>query len=281
MIISKNCCHSPCGSVDWNLQREGEGDCWIASLPLRECGLKFSTICYNNRRLLSLPLRECGLKYRCNFWLLLIICHSPCGSVDWNSDWMTWLNRWSVTPLAGVWIEISAPAYSNLSVRVTPLAGVWIEILMLCIYSTFALCHSPCGSVDWNDYRLTETGRIIVTPLAGVWIEIGIKLLICFRLIVTPLAGVWIEIVPGSPDFLRERRHSPCGSVDWNAEYIDAIAVITVTPLAGVWIEIDLNEVQNVVNVVTPLAGVWIEIFIEPREEGFLWSLPLRECGLK
>ena len=84
--------------------------CWaLASLPLRECGLKSPIIrtaagvtavtplagvwieiqscryAYYGR-LLSLPLRECGLKYL-------------------NSE--TYANGIPVTPLAGVWIEIS------------------------------------------------------------------------------------------------------------------------------------------------------------------------------
>ena len=58
----------------------------------------------------SLPLRECGLK--------LSILH-PYSRGDF------------VTPLAGVWIEISAPIIRDVLPMVTPLAGVWIEILFL------------------------------------------------------------------------------------------------------------------------------------------------------
>ena len=58
--------------------------------------------------------------------------------------------RYIVTPLAGVWIEISSDEFKQVSLNVTPLAGVWIEIYNFC-------------------YKYFE---INVTPLAGVWIEI-------------------------------------------------------------------------------------------------------------
>ena len=37
----------------------------------------------------------------------------------------------TVTPLAGVWIEISLLFFLKVTVVVTPLAGVWIEIYQL------------------------------------------------------------------------------------------------------------------------------------------------------
>ena len=54
-----------------------------------------------------------------------------------------------VTPLAGVWIEISIRSGKRSNLSVTPLAGVWIEII-----------HISWISAD-----------VPVTPLAGVWIE--------------------------------------------------------------------------------------------------------------
>ena len=60
----------------------------------------------------------------------------------------------TVTPLAGVWIEINRRLQERIRRRVTPLAGVWIEI---------TACH---------DHHCYE----VVTPLAGVWIEIHIHL---------------------------------------------------------------------------------------------------------
>ena len=61
----------------------------------------------------------------------------------------------SVTPLAGVWIEILIIQKAKNTFFVTPLAGVWIEII------------TTVSSVKLHR----------VTPLAGVWIEIkkGLK----------------------------------------------------------------------------------------------------------
>ena len=208
------------------------------SLPLRECGLKFLSFCFHLWLLVSLPLRECGLKFQilkvglihytslplreCGLKSLISLprqwsnCHSPCGSVDWNTNKQGEVFSSFVTPLAGVWIEIILSSY--------------------CLTARFR--HSPCGSVDWNFCRWRKAVPIFVTPLAGVWIEIcvfiyfwigvrSLPLRECglkwyqFRYIhswqrVTPLAGVWIEIM-GSPHFSQG---------------------VSVTPLAGVWIEI-------------------------------------------
>ena len=78
----------------------------------------------------SLPLRECGLK---SYIIITFQCHIV------------------VTPLAGVWVEISVIGLSFGNERVTPLAGVWVEIAFTTIYSPGSL----------------------VTPLAGVWVEIS------------------------------------------------------------------------------------------------------------
>ena len=56
----------------------------------------------------------------------------------------------------------------------------------------------------------------------------------------------------------------------------------TVTPLAGVWIETPFRAAARRAYTVTPLAGVWIETNEDAgADRPFLWSLPLRECGLK
>ena len=70
-----------------------------------------------------------------------------------------------VTPLAGVWIEISVAASVAISDTVTPLAGVWIEII------------SKCGVSDCY----------AVTPLAGVWIEMSRGLRYPFAALSLPL----------------------------------------------------------------------------------------------
>ena len=54
----------------------------------------------------------------------------------------------NVTPLAGVWIEIICSELINSHISVTPLAGVWIEMISEIYSSICSPRHSPCGSVD-------------------------------------------------------------------------------------------------------------------------------------
>ena len=143
-----------------------------------------------------------------------------------------------VTPLAGVWIEISTPFTCWYTGAVTPLAGVWIEILILEVLSTMLdvtplagvwieikvdadtaeleLRHSPCGSVDWN-LKKPETATLNFSH--------------------SPCGSVDWNLYPVYLLIYRSC-HSPCGSVDWNTETGEAGKQSIVTPLAGVWIEI-------------------------------------------
>jgi len=79
----------------------------------------------------------------------------------------------AVTPLAGVWIEISSAHRSPVDHLVTPLAGVWIEIVLVCPACGRKLSHPSrvCGlkSVCFD----CSYFNLFVTPLAGVWIEIN------------------------------------------------------------------------------------------------------------
>ena len=53
----------------------------------------------------------------------------------------------SVTPLAGVWVEmVFLPSITSLN-TVTPLAGVWVEIAPDASSGNGSAGHSPCGSV--------------------------------------------------------------------------------------------------------------------------------------
>ena len=54
----------------------------------------------------------------------------------------------SVTPLAGVWIEMNQSKDTLDMKLVTPLAGVWIEIEKYGMQIMVGQGHSPCGSVD-------------------------------------------------------------------------------------------------------------------------------------
>ena len=77
---------------------------------------------------------------------------------------------------------------------------------------------------------------------------------------VAPLAGAWIEI----------------------SRTAISSAVTEVAPLAGAWIEIVHYAVVSFPDLrVAPLAGAWIEIQISFGAIRRIWSLPLRERGLK
>ena len=54
----------------------------------------------------------------------------------------------SVTPLVGVWIEITHRATTTQQCPVTPLVGVWIEMNFYKWAINHEYSHSPCGSVD-------------------------------------------------------------------------------------------------------------------------------------
>ena len=96
-------------------------------------------------------MRECGLKFRTCF---IFFCAN------------------FVTPLAGVWIEISG-FYEK-----------WVQPLSL-----------PLRECGLKFRRIHKSGTAArVTPLAGVWIEIIQDGYDFPGFAVTPLAGVWIEI---------------------------------------------------------------------------------------
>ena len=234
-----NICHSPCGSVDWNL-----------SLPQKTCSADS-----------SLPLRECGLKYFLSFLSPLYLGHSPCGSVDWNTTLgADFVLKILSLPLRECGLKLFLQKRKRQDGSVTPLAGVWIEIIKTTTSTIFYWRHSPCGSVDWNTPRviaspiptmslpLRECGLksfrdwtckkgATVTPLAGVWIEIESCSGGGWILQVTPLAGVWIEIslLSGVVLELVSLPLRECGLKLWR--HLIWKQKKPVTPLAGVWIE--------------------------------------------
>ena len=59
-----------------------------------------------------------------------------------------WVCADGVTPRAGVWIEMSTSYTKTQRPLVTPRAGVWIEIKISDKIDSFSTRHSPCGSVD-------------------------------------------------------------------------------------------------------------------------------------
>ena len=54
----------------------------------------------------------------------------------------------TVTPHAGVWIEIPPAAFELVKIAVTPHAGVWIEIPPACPARKRVKRHPPRGGVD-------------------------------------------------------------------------------------------------------------------------------------
>ena len=144
-----------------------------------------------------------------------------------------------VTPLAGVWIEISKLVLRRIQkVKSLPL---WECGLKLSYPDTLPplLRHSPCGSVDWN----------------VCWVILPV-----FHTGHSPCGSVdWNHLI--SAPILRHRGHSPCGSVDWNMIIGFAYLGIVVTPLVGVWIEMSFSLPCCSNFFVTPLAGVWIKIW--------------------
>ena len=143
-------CHSPCGSVDWNI-KSGFNLVLLRSLPVRECGLKFRLPCKNPpRAYCHSPCGSVDWNWNPRFTRRREGCHSPCGSVDWNNA------KWYYFK----WIYCHSPCGSVDWNNIT----FWTN--------KPRTCHSPCGSVDWNEINLVGCEWSIVTPRAGVWIEI-------------------------------------------------------------------------------------------------------------
>ena len=144
---------------------------------------------------MSLPLRECGLKYELKLMINWPICHSLCGSVDWNVphgiksrsvfchslcgsvDWNKAQRRfWSVehvTPFVGVWIEMREKAIQYLRTKSLPLweCGLKSELdaYRLSAYASLPLWECGLKLSSW----ITMQSPDLVTPLVRVWIEIA------------------------------------------------------------------------------------------------------------
>ena len=97
----------------------------------------------------------------------------------------------TVTPFAGVWIEIFVTPHLYKRRSVTPFAGVWIEIVL---------------NGGWRQKNL-------VTPFAGVWIEINLQNTIAGLNKSLPSRECGLKYVKHA--FLKKRKgHSLRGSVD-------------------------------------------------------------------
>ena len=164
------------------------------SLPSRECGLKSFEIETFLKELESLPSRECGLK-------LSVVTSIP-GSTQ------------SVTPFAGVWIEIERVVRGKRAGWSLPSreCGLKLKILAFAVFFAMSLPSRECGLKSRLLYRVLVAN--FVTPFAGVWIEIPVSGKCGIFSGVTPFAGVWIEIEKKMKETPEQISHSLRGSVD-------------------------------------------------------------------
>ena len=171
-----------------------------------------------------------------------IVCHFPCGSVDWNflSCRVLLIAPWSL-PLRKCGLKFQASDYARKWPSSLPLRKCGLK-LHHDLPFRLPPRHFPCGSVDWNNedgspmidektslplrkcglklpYCRLRIGWSAVTSLAEVWIEIPKLVWYCFNNTVTSLAEVWIEI-----------------ATSWRSAHRKLV-----TSLAEVWIEILMN----------------------------------------
>ena len=163
----------------------------------------------------------------------------------------------------------------------TPLVGVWIEISKSLGWRACLWHHSPCGSVDWNKtHNMMLTGNLL-TPLVGVWIEI-LSTHGSFPLSISlPLWECGLKSQKKRKSLMKNC-HSPCGSVDWNYWCYEQVDLLCSLPLwecgLKLWVnqaywnvrrslplwecglKSELNTTIKKIAFVTPLVGVWIEM---------------------
>ena len=106
-------CHFPCGSVDWN-NTEGFTAYPYMVTSLAEVWIETAMWSISSFATWSLPLRKCGLKLSASILLDSGNGHFPCGSVDWNIVLVLITKcRNVVTSLAEVWIETCSHSRRN------------------------------------------------------------------------------------------------------------------------------------------------------------------------
>ena len=188
---------------------------------------------------MSLPSRECGLKS------------------SWNARPLT---KSSVTPFAGVWIEICS-AVDNVSQSfVTPFAGVWIEmILNLPLYGILvaSLPSRECGLKLELPLQIRQSDWSLPSR------ECGLK---SYK---RQDASVLQLSLPS-----RE-----CGLK--SSEFLANPPAPFVTPFAGVWIEIMYLFADTPAVLSLPSRECGLKYLCNNSTDDCVVSLPSRECGLK
>ena len=249
--------------MDWNTKYSHAGTFPVVVTPLVGVWIEISlSIPYINSGVCHSP---CG-SVDWNRPVLLLQqsdqSHSPCGSVDWNSVRVMEYQPFLLSlPLWECGLKLILLPYLISFSTVTPLVGVWIEICLIWLRLLPFFGHSPCGSVDWNFYDFLPVFFLLShSPCGSVdWNNT----FVCFfhnHTCVTPLVGVWIEIMFLKMIYLRILRHSPCGSVDWNINPLFHVhTALSHSPCGSVDWNIVVPDILRSV-LVTPLVGVWIEI---------------------
>ena len=145
------CCHSLCGSVDWNLSDFRTAHAFHVT-PFAGVWIETDLTADEFTRLMSLPLRECGLKPEIYGTIERKSGHSLCGSVDWN---------------------VSIIISFKISLRSLPLreCGLKSELdaYRLSAYASLPLWECGLKLSSW----ITMQSPDLVTPLVRVWIEIA------------------------------------------------------------------------------------------------------------
>ncbi len=123
--------------------------CDTLSLPLRECGLKYSVNrCLTGENIVT-PFAGVWIEILKNVMEFIYREVTPFAGVWIEIEKVIYRKCASfVTPFAGVWIEIPPSVLTSIIFSVTPFAGVWIEILACLGLIIRLFCHSLCGSVD-------------------------------------------------------------------------------------------------------------------------------------
>ena len=186
------------------------------SLPLRECGLKYAKLLGSVQKSRHSPCGSVDWNRSCPWLQGTLSSHSPCGSVDWNRYLRWYWTQGSVTPLAGVWIEIRDPYPLKLGTLPSlPLRECGLKYIRG-LKNFICPRHSPCGSVDWNAWNgLLIYIRIRHSPCGSVDWNFRSYYSRGYTFGHSPCGSVdWNSTAPGC--FLIGLSHSPCGSVDWN-----------------------------------------------------------------
>ena len=129
---------------------------WITVTPFAGVWIEMAVLAvYHPGLKLSLPSRECGLKSPLHCPSAQNRGHSLRGSVDWNAFTAMAKHQDSVTPFAGVWIEIHQIECLTTDISSLPSRECGLKYILTSSLFKISCSHSLRGSVDWNCVRFT------------------------------------------------------------------------------------------------------------------------------